>query len=235
MESGQSGGKSPSLPKEEGKVTTPAVLPPLAKAGSYCFVQALLESVDYWATRGFWNSEAVRGNQKGCLRQDIFPSPPLESMTEPCKWVAYWGEVCFFSQEKCKKATFIKTVECNEILSQLGNIRVWGQHLPTRIMGMVVQKVTFLRSSQGSGVEVHCLCRMPGASWRTYGSGVYIGLDEWRMYWVEWNTRKAKPPRKSRDDSRPATGRRRNPVQPWRKNKAPYYTLAECMFWQTWT
>ena len=33
------------------------------------------------------------------------------------------------------------------------------------------------------------------------------------MYWVEWNTRNARPARKSRDDSSPATGRRVNPVQ----------------------
>lgn len=32
------------------------------------------------------------------------------------------------------------------------------------------------------------------------------------MYCVEWKTRKASPARKSRDESRPATGRSRNPV-----------------------
>ena len=46
----------------------------------------------------------------------------------------------------------------------------------------------------------------------THGSGVYIGLDPWRMYCVEWKTRKARPARKSREESRPATGRSRNPV-----------------------
>lgn len=46
-----------------------------------------------------------------------------------------------------------------------------------------------------------------------YGSGVYIGFDPWRMYWVEWNTRKANPARKSREESRPATGRSWKPVQ----------------------
>lgn len=45
----------------------------------------------------------------------------------------------------------------------------------------------------------------------TYGSGVYMGVEPWRMYWVAWNTRNARPARKSRDDSRPATGRRLNP------------------------
>lgn len=32
------------------------------------------------------------------------------------------------------------------------------------------------------------------------------------MYCVEWKTRKASPARKSRDERRPATGRRRKPV-----------------------
>lgn len=53
--------------------------------------------------------------------------------------------------------------------------------------------------------------------WRednTHGSGVYMGLDPCLMYWVQWKTRKARPPRKSREESRPATGRRRKPVQP---------------------
>ncbi|MPC21054.1 hypothetical protein E2C01_014027 [Portunus trituberculatus] len=39
------------------------------------------------------------------------------------------------------------------------------------------------------------------------GSGVYRGLLLWRMYCVEWKTRNAKPARKSREESRPATGR----------------------------
>lgn len=52
----------------------------------------------------------------------------------------------------------------------------------------------------------------PINSWQTSGSGVYIGLLGWRMYWVEWNTRNAKPAKKSRDDSRPATGRKVKPV-----------------------
>ena len=33
------------------------------------------------------------------------------------------------------------------------------------------------------------------------------------MYCVEWNTRKASPARKSREESRPATGLSVNPVQ----------------------
>jgi len=42
---------------------------------------------------------------------------------------------------------------------------------------------------------------------------VYIGFFEWRIYWVEWNTRNAKPAKKSRDDNKPATGLNVNPVQ----------------------
>ena len=48
----------------------------------------------------------------------------------------------------------------------------------------------------------------------TYGSGVYIGIDECLMYWVEWNTRKARPAKKSLDDKSPATGRSVKPVFP---------------------
>ncbi len=44
----------------------------------------------------------------------------------------------------------------------------------------------------------------PSNSWQTSGSGVYIGTLWWRIYWVEWNTRKAKPARKSLDDKRPS-------------------------------
>lgn len=29
----------------------------------------------------------------------------------------------------------------------------------------------------------------------THGSGVYLGSEWWRMYWVEWKTRKARPDR----------------------------------------
>lgn len=64
----------------------------------------------------------------------------------------------------------------------------------------------------------------PSTNINTYGSGVYIGLDEWRMYWVEWNTLKAKPAKKSREDNSPATGRKRNPVQPW-STKTLYVTI----------
>ena len=46
------------------------------------------------------------------------------------------------------------------------------------------------------------------------GSGVYIGVLWCLMYWVEWNTRKARPARKSREERRPATGRSWNPVTP---------------------
>ena len=43
----------------------------------------------------------------------------------------------------------------------------------------------------------------PSSSWQQSGSGVYIGLEPWRMYWVEWNTLNASPARKSREESRP--------------------------------
>ena len=59
----------------------------------------------------------------------------------------------------------------------------------------------------------------PINSWQTSGSGVYIGREEWRMYWVEWNTRNANPAKKSRDESSPATGRRVNPVVPEKERK----------------
>lgn len=46
----------------------------------------------------------------------------------------------------------------------------------------------------------------------THGSGECMGAEEWRMYCVHWNTRKAKLLRKSLADSRPATGRNWKPV-----------------------
>ena len=56
----------------------------------------------------------------------------------------------------------------------------------------------------------------PMSSWQTSGSGVYHGLDECLIYWVEWKTRNARPARKSRDDNRPATGLSWNPVHSFR-------------------
>lgn len=47
----------------------------------------------------------------------------------------------------------------------------------------------------------------------THGSGECMGEEAWRMYWVHWNTRKARLARKSRADSRPATGRSWKPVR----------------------
>lgn len=41
---------------------------------------------------------------------------------------------------------------------------------------------------------------------------MYVGRELWRMYCVEWKTRKASPARKSRDERRPATGRSLKPV-----------------------
>lgn len=46
----------------------------------------------------------------------------------------------------------------------------------------------------------------------THGSGECMGAEEWRRYWVHWNTLKAKLLRKSLADSRPATGRSWKPV-----------------------
>jgi len=71
----------------------------------------------------------------------------------------------------------------------------------------------------------------PMSSWTMSGSGVYIGVLPWRMYWVAWNTRNARPARKSRDDSKPATGRKEKPVHSVKKsekNKSPInqYKLA---------
>ena len=53
----------------------------------------------------------------------------------------------------------------------------------------------------------------PISSWQMSGSGVYFGFEWWRMYWVVWKTRKARPARKSRELRRPAVGRRVKPVQ----------------------
>lgn len=53
----------------------------------------------------------------------------------------------------------------------------------------------------------------PSSSWQTSGSGVYNGLLGCLIYWVEWNTRNARPAKKSRDDNNPATGRSVKPVQ----------------------
>lgn len=47
----------------------------------------------------------------------------------------------------------------------------------------------------------------------THGSGECMGEEAWRMYWVHWKTRKARLARKSRADSRPATGRSWKPVR----------------------
>ncbi|KAG7267312.1 hypothetical protein CRUP_030077 [Coryphaenoides rupestris] len=51
-----------------------------------------------------------------------------------------------------------------------------------------------------------------GVRSRTHGSGECMGADAWRMYWVHWNTLKARLARKSRADSRPAAGRSWKPV-----------------------
>lgn len=51
----------------------------------------------------------------------------------------------------------------------------------------------------------------PMSSWIMSGSGVYKGLEPCLIYWVAWKTRKASPARKSREEIRPATGRRLKP------------------------
>ena len=51
------------------------------------------------------------------------------------------------------------------------------------------------------------------AEWGPHGSGECMGEEEWRMYWVHWNTRNARLVRKSLADNKPATGRTRNPVR----------------------
>jgi len=72
--------------------------------------------------------------------------------------------------------------------------------------------------SQVSLKSLVVTCESQVYSWKTEngytdGSGVYMGADECRMYWVEWKTRNARPARKSRDDNSPATGRNVKPVQ----------------------
>lgn len=43
------------------------------------------------------------------------------------------------------------------------------------------------------------------------------------MYCVEWNTRNARPAKKSRDDNKPATGRNVKPVQSVQITLSLYY------------
>ncbi len=67
--------------------------------------------------------------------------------------------------------------------------------------------------------QVHHLCNLTWQTtqmlrvWRvlTHGSGVYKGSELWRTYWVQWNTRKASPARKSLGERYPATGRMMKP------------------------
>ena len=59
-----------------------------------------------------------------------------------------------------------------------------------------------------------CQGCLPSSSWHRSGSGVYMGLDGWRMYCVEWKVWKASPFRKSLGCRSPATGRICHPV--WR-------------------
>lgn len=52
-----------------------------------------------------------------------------------------------------------------------------------------------------------------------------MGLLGCLMYWVEWKTRNARPAKKSRELSRPATGRRVKPVQSGQQNKMVYIEI----------
>lgn len=74
--------------------------------------------------------------------------------------------------------------------------------------------------------QIQSITKLPAS---THGSGVYIGSELWRMYCVQWNTRKARPAKKSRDERYPATGRNWNPVRAATENmqkfKAKFYIL----------
>lgn len=53
----------------------------------------------------------------------------------------------------------------------------------------------------------------PGQELALTAQGVHGRGEAWRMYWVHWNTRKARLARKSRADSRRPTGRSWKPVR----------------------
>lgn len=48
---------------------------------------------------------------------------------------------------------------------------------------------------------------------------VYTWARPCLMYWVQWKTRKARPPKKSREESRPATGRKAETSATWEQRR----------------
>lgn len=64
----------------------------------------------------------------------------------------------------------------------------------------------------------------------THGSGECMGADGCRMYWVHWNTLKAKLARKSLAERRPATGRNWKPVFSRHDNRGENTDVRETEF-----
>jgi hypothetical protein len=91
------------------------------------------------------------------------------------------------------------------VILTLANLTIYESGAPRLARPISCEK----SANTGSANKGTC----PSSSWQMSGSGVYIGLLECRMYCVEWKTRNASPAKKSRDDNRPATGRKVNPVQ----------------------
>lgn len=58
----------------------------------------------------------------------------------------------------------------------------------------------------------------------THGSGVYSGLDLWRIYCVVYDVRKASAARKSRGEINPGAGLSLNPVRSI--NRSQHYLIA---------
>ena len=95
-------------------------------------------------------------------------------------------------------------------LWKLGKTRISKQrHMSQELMADVP---VFKRKKKRYLWGFFYILQIDAQTLNTHGSGVYVGLELWRMYCVEWKTRKARPARKSRDESRPATGRSRKPV-----------------------
>ena len=87
------------------------------------------------------------------------------------------------------------------LLAELGKGRVSKQgHVTQELVTHVLNRI--------------CLLTRVDTPGHVTGSGVYMGVLWCLMYWVEWNTLKASPARKSREERRPATGRSWNPVTP---------------------
>lgn len=101
-----------------------------------------------------------------------------------------------------------------EAAAYLGELResAVGQHghVPQQLVAAVPARGRE-RGAEGPRAAPPTLGLAAGA--RTHGSGECMGEDACRIYWVHWNTRKARLARKSRADSRPATGRSWKPVR----------------------